>query len=56
MNQKQIEKLLKRIADNNDALAVTQMAIAETNAQIVEVILGMNTRRANSADTPPTMQ
>ena len=56
MNQKQIEKLLKRIADTNDAIAVTQMAISETNATIVNVIIGMNTRRADSDDTPQTMQ
>jgi hypothetical protein len=54
MNQKQIEKLLKRIADTNDELAVTQMAIAETNAQIVEVILDLNIKRVGR-DVPPTM-
>lgn len=55
MNQQQIEKLLKRMADTNEMMAIAQAAMADTNAMIVDVVLRMNVR-TESDDTPPTMQ
>lgn len=54
MNQKQIEKLLKRIADTNEMMAIAQAAMADTNAMVVDVVLRMNTREADTDDTPQT--
>lgn len=56
MNRKQIEKLLKRVADTNEMIAIAQAAMADTNAVIVDVLLRINTPEAERDDTPPTMQ
>lgn len=53
MNQQQLEKLLKRIADTNEMMAIAQAAMADTNAMIVDVVLSMNTR-TESDDEPQT--
>lgn len=56
MNQKQAEKMLKRLTDTAEMLSSAQASLAETNAILVNALITSLANHAERDDTPPTMQ